>query len=72
MSRHVAANWASRRRRADDVDLMGREALQRCLGGLGSPVSATLGRAKDAFRNYGRIVTWTPGSRTSAPTALMS
>ena len=36
----------------DDVDFSGREALQRFRGLM--PVSATLGRVKDAFR-YGRI-----------------
>jgi hypothetical protein len=37
----------------DDVDFAGREALQRFSGPR--PVSATLGRVKDAFR-YGRNV----------------
>jgi hypothetical protein len=38
--------------RNDDVDFSGREALQRLFGGASPlPVSATLGRAKDAFRH---------------------
>jgi 5-methyltetrahydrofolate--homocysteine methyltransferase len=50
----AAMTLASRRRSGDDVDFPGREALQRLFGGAGPlPVSATLGRVKDAFR-YGR------------------